>query len=63
MVKEQYGTTAERRTTLAETRATQRAMLEDIGESDVATWLRTRGYTVRRDELPACYPPMGDGDD
>ena len=25
--------------------------------------LRTRGYTVRRDELPACYPPMGDGDE
>ena len=50
------------RASLAEVRAAQRAMLEDIGESAVILWLRTRGYTVRRDELPACYPPMGDDD-
>ena len=30
--------------------------------ADLIAELRTRGYTVRRDELPACYPPMGDGD-
>lgn len=67
------------RASLVEIRATQTAMLDDIGEIAVMRWLKARGWLMLRNdtnaliaelqrrgysvEPPQGWPPMGDGDE
>jgi len=37
--------------------------VDHLGEAEFRHRLARRGYVVRRDRIPAWYPPMADGDE